>query len=57
MPIDDRERWVSAYGLGAAGTRGLLDRLARHRLERPWRHFRRAETDAREFFSRLTPRD
>jgi hypothetical protein len=27
-----------------------------HRLERPWRHFRRAETDAREFFSRLVTR-
>jgi hypothetical protein len=56
MPIDDRERWVSAYGLGTAGTRALLGRLGRHRLERPWRHFRRAETDAREFFSRLVAR-
>jgi len=51
MPIDDRARWVAAYGLGEEGTRRLLDKLAGHRLERPWRHFRRAETDAREFVS------
>jgi hypothetical protein len=53
MPTGDRERWVAAYGLGADGTSRLLGRLAHHRIERPWRHFRRAETDAREFFGRF----
>lgn len=53
MSIDDRGRWVAGYGLGAEGTARLLAKLPGHRLERPWRHFRRMETDAREFFSRL----
>ncbi len=51
-PIDDAARWVTAYGLGVNGTRRLLAKLRRHRLERPWRHFRRARTDAREFLSK-----
>jgi hypothetical protein len=54
MPIGGCERWVAAYGLGTDGTSRLLAKLPRHRLERPWRHFRRAGTDAREFFDRLT---
>jgi tRNA A-37 threonylcarbamoyl transferase component Bud32 len=53
MPIDDREHWVAAYGLGAEGTARLLARLPRHKLERPWRHIRRAETDTREALARL----
>jgi hypothetical protein len=52
MPIDDRRRWLDAYGLGADGTARLLEKLGGHRLERPWRHFRRMETDARELLSR-----
>ena len=52
MPIDERERWLAAYGLTATGTARLLRMLERHRLERPWRHIRRAETDARELLSR-----
>jgi hypothetical protein len=51
-PIADRERWVSGYGLGLQGTARLLAKLPSHRLERPWRHVRRAETDAREAFDR-----
>lgn len=51
--IDDRERWVSAYGLDPGATARLLARLPRHRLERPWRHCRRAETDTREALDRL----
>jgi len=54
MPIDDRERWVAGYGLGMGGTRRLLAKLEGHRLERPWRHFRRMETDTREFLARVT---
>jgi len=54
MPIDDRERWVTAYGLTALGTARLLGQLEGYRLERPWRHFRRAATDAREALDRLT---
>jgi tRNA A-37 threonylcarbamoyl transferase component Bud32 len=53
MPIDGHQRWVAGYGLDAEGTARLLAKLPGHRLERPWRHFRRAETDAREFFGRL----
>ena len=53
MPIDERERWVTAYGLTALGTGRLLQRLEGHKLERPWRHFRRMETDARELLSRV----
>ena len=49
MPITGRARWVEGYGLGAEGTARLLAKLAGHRLERPWRHIRRAETDTREF--------
>jgi hypothetical protein len=56
MPIDDRGRWVEAYGLGAEGTARLLAQLEGHRLERPWRHIRRAETDAREALDRLAHR-
>jgi len=52
-PIDARERWVAGYGLGAGGTARLLAKLPRHRLERPWRHIRRAETDTREFLGRV----
>jgi tRNA A-37 threonylcarbamoyl transferase component Bud32 len=47
--IDDRERWLAAYGLGAEDARRLLMRLPRHRLDRPWRHWRRMETDVRSF--------
>jgi len=54
MPIDDRERWVTAYGLTALGTARLLGQLEGYRLERPWRHFRRAATDVREAVDRLT---
>jgi tRNA A-37 threonylcarbamoyl transferase component Bud32 len=54
MPIDDRERWVAGYGLGAEGTARLLAKLPGHKLERPWRHIRRAETDAREFLARTS---
>lgn len=53
MPIDGRRRWVEAYDLGPEGTARLLAKLEGHRLERPWRHFRRAETDAREAFDRI----
>jgi hypothetical protein len=53
VPIDGRERWVAGYGLGAEGTGRLLAKLDGHRLERPWRHFRRMETDTREFLARV----
>lgn len=53
MPIDDRERWVLGYGLDAKETVRLLAKLPGHRLERPWRHIRRIETDAREFLGRV----
>lgn len=49
MPITERARWVEGYGLEAERTERLLAKLAGHRLEWPWRHIRRAETDTREF--------
>ncbi len=52
VPIDLRIRWIAGYGLHAAGTARILEQLEDHRLERPWRHLRRAETDARELFDR-----
>ena len=52
-PIDDCERWVAGYGLSAADRQRLLARLPDHRLERPWRHFRRAGTDARAVWQRF----
>ena len=52
-PIDDCEQWVSGYGLNAADRQHLLARLPDHRLERPWRHIRRAGTDARAVWQRL----
>jgi hypothetical protein len=44
---------VEGYSLGAGGTARLLAKLPGHKLERPWRHIRRAETDAREFLGRV----
>lgn len=52
-PIDDCERWISGYGLEDADRRRLLARLPDYRLERPWRHIRRASTDARAAWQRL----
>jgi len=52
-PIDDCERWISGYGLSAADRQRLLARLPDHRLERPWRHIRRAGTDARAVWQRF----
>ncbi len=52
-PIDERERWIAGYGLGAGETARILARFPGHSLERPWRHIRRAETDAREFVARI----
>jgi tRNA A-37 threonylcarbamoyl transferase component Bud32 len=53
MPIDGRGRWLTGYGMDVAENLRILGLLERHRLERPWRHLRRAETDTREFFDRL----
>lgn len=56
MPIDDRARWVGRYGKDAAHMNQLLAQFATHRLERPWRHLRRIETDSREFADRFIRR-
>ncbi len=52
--IDDAARWLAGYGMGDAWAGGLLRALAGHRIERPWRHLHRAETDAREAWDRIT---
>jgi tRNA A-37 threonylcarbamoyl transferase component Bud32 len=54
--IDRCRDWLSGYGEGEAGIERILRQLPGHRLERPWRHLRRAETDAREFLDRLAGR-
>ncbi len=54
--LGDCTPWLAAYGLNLAEIQRLLTRLAHHRLERPWRHIRRAETDARAVWHRLARR-
>lgn len=55
-PLGDCTAWLAAYGLGLAEVQRLLTRFPNHRLERPWRHIRRAETDARAAWQRLARR-
>jgi hypothetical protein len=45
-PVSNAAAWLAGYGLAGAPASALLDRLATHRIERPWRHFRRIATDA-----------
>ncbi len=45
-PVNDAAAWLAGYGLVGPQASSLLDRLATHRIERPWRHFRRIATDA-----------
>lgn len=45
-PVQDAGAWLAGYGLAGAQASALLDRLATHRIERPWRHLRRIATDA-----------
>lgn len=52
-PLTGCERWIAGYGQNAEDTRQLLERFARHRIERPWRHIHRAETDARAIWHRF----
>lgn len=52
-PANTVAPWLAAYGLTPHAAGALLGRLARHRSERPWRHFRRIETDARAMLDSL----
>jgi hypothetical protein len=52
--LDDCGRWLADYGLEAGVADRLLLELRSHRLERPWRHIRRAETDTRAVWRRIT---
>lgn len=54
VPIDDCARWLEGYGTGTEHVRKLLWMLETHRIERPWRHLHRAETDARAAWDRFT---
>jgi tRNA A-37 threonylcarbamoyl transferase component Bud32 len=54
-PVDAAGAWLAAYGLAPDAARSLLERLAQHRSERPWRHFRRIETDVRAMLDALRP--
>jgi tRNA A-37 threonylcarbamoyl transferase component Bud32 len=45
-PIDRAPEWLEGYGLSRPEAQALLGRLPRHRIERPWRHFRRIAVDA-----------
>jgi hypothetical protein len=53
QPLDNCARWIAGYGLDTGGVDRLLGKLRDHRLERPWRHFRRAETDTRAYWRRV----
>lgn len=44
-PIGRAGEWLEGYGLSPPQVRALLERLPRHRIERPWRHFRRIAVD------------
>ena len=52
-PLAGAAEWLAAYGQDDAAVRQLLARLEHHRIERPWRHFRRIEVDARLTFDRI----
>lgn len=52
-PVDAAGAWLAAYNLPPDAARSVLERLAHHRSERPWRHFRRIETDARALLDAL----
>lgn len=54
-PVGEAGEWLAAYGLTPSTAAALLERLAHHRNERPWRHFRRIETDARAILDALRP--
>lgn len=45
-PPIDAPHWLEGYGLGSGEAVALLERLPRHRIQRPWRHFRRIAVDA-----------
>lgn len=44
-PIDRAPEWLEGYGLSQLQAQALLARLPRHRIDRPWRHFRRIAVD------------
>jgi tRNA A-37 threonylcarbamoyl transferase component Bud32 len=54
-PTTRARDWLGpgGYGLDDAAAARILQKLPGHRLKRPWRHLRRAETDTREFLDRL----
>ena len=54
QPLDKCARWLAGYGLDGGAVKRLLLKLPDHRLERPWRHIRRAETDSRAVWRRIT---
>ena len=47
QPLMDCALSLVGYGLDVRTSERLMTRLRDHRLERPWRHLRRAETDSR----------
>ncbi|HEX9707623.1 MAG TPA: hypothetical protein VGA24_08295, partial [Steroidobacteraceae bacterium] len=53
-PIHDCALWLERYGTGAEHVRKLMSMLVAHRIDRPWRHLHRAETDTRAAWERLT---
>ena len=53
-PLQDCRQWIAGYGLDADATRDLQQRLAQHRVERPWRHLHRAETDLRSAWTKIS---
>lgn len=52
-PIAAAAAWLAGYGLGPGAAASLLERLPGHRIQRPWRHFRRIATDALLIMDRI----
>ncbi len=53
QPLKRCVHWLAGYGLGETGTAKFLQKLDGHRIERPWRHLHRAETDTRAAWDRI----
>lgn len=52
-PLDAAAEWLAAYGLPPQAAQALLGQVPEHRMQRPWRHFRRIAVDAFTLRDRL----
>lgn len=54
QPLKGCRQRIAGYRLGANDTERLQCKMPGHRIERPWRHVHRAETDTRAAWNRIT---